>query len=80
LRAKLHPFAPKKEQIISLLEEAIEKYGHPESILTNNGALFSSVRRGTSTFSHWCQTEGIKHIRTRVFTPKHVEKLGRKIT
>jgi len=30
LGAKLHPFAPKKEQIISLLEEAIEKFmNHP---------------------------------------------------
>jgi len=57
-----------------LLEEAIEKYGHPESILTDNGALFSSVRRGTSTFSRWCQTEGIKHIKSLVL---HSETCGK---
>jgi len=77
LGAKLHPFAPKKEQIISLLEEAVEKYGHPESILTDNGALFYSVRGGTSTFSRWCQTEGIKHIRSRVFHPETYGKVER---
>jgi len=79
LGAKLHPFAPKKEQIISLLEEAIEKYGHPDSILTDNGALFSSVRGGTSTFSRWCQTEGIKHIKSRVSHPRNMWK-SRKTT
>ncbi|UJG44999.1 MAG: hypothetical protein K9W46_13480 [Candidatus Heimdallarchaeum endolithica] len=57
LGAKLHPFAQRKEQIISLLEDAIEKYGRPESILTDNGALFSSVRGETSTFSRLCQTK-----------------------
>jgi len=57
-----------------LLEEVIEKYGHPKSILTDNGALFSSVRGGISTFSRWCQTEGIKHIRARVF---HLETCGK---
>jgi len=77
LGAKLQPFALKKEQIISLLEEAIEKYGHPDSILTDNGALFSSVRGGTSTFSRWCQTEGIKHIKARVFHPETCGKVER---
>ncbi|MHA1353213.1 MAG: DDE-type integrase/transposase/recombinase, partial [Candidatus Heimdallarchaeaceae archaeon] len=74
LGAKFHPFAPRKEQIISLLEKAIKEYGYPESILTDNGALFSSVRGGTSTFSRWCQTERIKHIRARVF---HHETCGK---
>jgi len=64
-------------QIISLLEEAIEKYGHPDSILTDNGALFSSVRGITSTFSSWCQTEEIKHIRTIVFHSEICEKVER---
>ncbi|UJG44066.1 MAG: DDE-type integrase/transposase/recombinase [Candidatus Heimdallarchaeum endolithica] len=77
LGAKFHPFAPKKEQIINLLEEAIKEYGYPESILTDNGALFSSVRGGTSTFSRWCQTEGIKHIRARVFHPETCGKVER---
>jgi len=60
-----------------LLEEAIEEYGHPDSILTDNGALFSSVRGGTSTFSRWCQTEGIKHIKARVFHPETCGKVER---
>jgi len=77
LGAKLHPFAPRKDQIIKLIEEAIEKYGHPESILTDNGALFSSVRGGTSTFSRWCQVEGIKHIRSRVSHPETYGKVER---
>ncbi|MHA1204555.1 MAG: hypothetical protein ACTSSL_06380, partial [Candidatus Heimdallarchaeaceae archaeon] len=40
-------------------------------------ALFSSVRGGTSTFSRWCQTEGIKHIRARVFHPETWGKVER---
>jgi len=55
LGAKLHHFTTRKYQIINLLEEAIEKFGHPESILTDNGVLFFSVRGGTSSFSRWYQ-------------------------
>jgi len=51
LGTKIHSFAPRKEQIISLLEEEIEKYEHPESILTDDSSLFSSVRGGTHTSS-----------------------------
>jgi len=51
-----------------------KKYGHPQSILTDNGSLFSSVRGGTSTFSHLCQTESIKLIKFRVFEVEHGEK------
>jgi len=43
----------------------------------NNGALFSSAREGTSTFSRWCQTEGIKHIKSRVFHPETCGKVER---
>jgi len=41
LRAKLHPFAPRKDQIINLLEDAIEIYGPP--------SLFSPIT-GYSSF------------------------------
>jgi len=58
-----------------LLEEAIEKYGHPESILTDNSSLFSPVKGGTSTFSRWSQTEEIKHIKSRVFHPETCGKV-----
>ncbi|MHA1116224.1 MAG: DDE-type integrase/transposase/recombinase [Candidatus Heimdallarchaeaceae archaeon] len=74
LGAKLHPFSPKKEQIIILLENGIKKYGYPESILTDNGALFTAVRRGTITFSRWCQTEETKQTRSQVFHPETCRK------
>ncbi|MHA1204983.1 MAG: hypothetical protein ACTSSL_08610 [Candidatus Heimdallarchaeaceae archaeon] len=60
-----------------MLEEAVQKYGYPQEILTDNGALFSSVRGGTSTFTRWCQTQGIKHIKSRVFHPETCGKVER---
>ncbi|MHA1398970.1 MAG: hypothetical protein ACTSQE_01250, partial [Candidatus Heimdallarchaeaceae archaeon] len=74
--AKFYPFSPKKEQILDLLEEAVQKYGYPQEILTDNGALFSSVRGGTSTFT---RSVGVKpkvsNILNHEFsTLKHAEK------
>ncbi|MHA1400938.1 MAG: hypothetical protein ACTSQE_11380, partial [Candidatus Heimdallarchaeaceae archaeon] len=61
---------------LDLLEEAVQKYGYPQEILTDNGALFSSVRGGTSTFTRSVGVEPkVSNILNHEFsTLKHAEK------
>ena len=61
------------DNVLEVLKGAIEKYGFPEEILTDNGKQFYSWR-GKAKFEKTVVRMGIKHIRSR---PHHPQTLGK---
>jgi transposase InsO family protein len=62
--------------VIQLLESIMERYGCPREILTDNGAEHGLTSK-LSKFDKWCQSKGIKHIRSRVHKPTTTGKVER---
>jgi putative transposase len=65
------------ENTILAFENAINKYGIPEAILTDNGTQFTPARSEKGPFTKWCEEKGIKHILGRVHHPQTNGKIER---
>lgn len=58
-------------------QKAIDKYGKPDHILTDNGTQFTPSRGEKGPFTEWCEERGIKHILGRVHHPQTNGKIER---
>jgi transposase InsO family protein len=65
------------ENVIRLLDQAINEYSKPREILTDHGSKFWSVRRGESSFDTYCQQQRIKHILGGIGKPTTQGKIER---
>ena len=65
------------ENTIKAFQNAINKHGKPEAILTNNGVQFTPARSEQGPFTRWCEERGIKHILGRVHHPQTNGKIER---
>jgi putative transposase len=70
------------ENTLTILKEAITKYGRPEEILTDRGSQFYAnegerKEKGVSQFERYLADQGIKHILCRVNHPQTNGKLER---
>ncbi|MGI0063104.1 MAG: DDE-type integrase/transposase/recombinase [Nitrosopumilaceae archaeon] len=65
---------------VTVLEEAVKRYGRPASILSDNGAQFTTNERDSydgmpTSFEHYLIKHHIKHRRSRVHHPQTNGKL-----
>lgn len=58
-------------------QKAIDKYGKPSHILTDNGTQFTPSRSDKGPFTKWCESKDIKHILGRVHHPQTNGKIER---
>lgn len=65
------------ENTLLAFENAIQKYGTPEEILTDNGTQFTPARGEAGPFTRWCEERGIRHILGRVHHPQTNGKIER---
>lgn len=65
------------ENTILSLANAIERWGKPKAILTDNGTQFTPARSDKGPFSLWCEEREIKHILGRVHHPQTNGKIER---
>jgi putative transposase len=65
------------ENTLLAFKAAIQKYGTPEAILTDNGTQFTPARADKGPFTQWCEQRGIKHILGRVHHPQTNGKIER---
>jgi transposase InsO family protein len=65
------------ENVIWLLDKAINECSKPREILTDHGSQFWSVRRGESSFEAFCQQKKIKHILGGIGKPTTLGKIER---
>jgi len=65
------------ENTIKAFQKAIQKYGKPDHILTDNGAQFTPSRSESGPFTKWCEERKIKHILGRVHHPQTNGKIER---
>ncbi len=65
------------ENTVLAFRNAILKYGKPESILTDNGIVFTPARAEKGPFTLFCEEQGIKHILGRVHHPQTNGKIER---
>lgn len=65
------------ENTLLAFSNAIQKYGKPEAILTDNGVQFTPSKAESGPFTKWCKEQGIKHILGRVHHPQTNGKIER---
>jgi putative transposase len=70
------------ENTLTILKQAIAKYGYPDEILTDRGSQFYAnegerKEKGVSQFERYVAEQGIKHILCRVNHPQTNGKLER---
>lgn len=65
------------ENTIKAFQKAIQKYGKPDHILTDNGVQFTPARSEKGPFTKWCEEQNIKHILGRVHHPQTNGKIER---
>ena len=65
------------ENTLLAFSNAIQKYGTPEAILTDNGTQFTPARAEIGPFTRWCEERRIKHILGRVHHPQTNGKIER---
>ena len=65
------------ENTIKAFQNAINKQGKPEAILTDNGTQFTPARTEQDPFTRWCEERGIRHILGRVHHPQTNGKIER---
>lgn len=65
------------ENTLRAFKKAIDKYGVPEHILTDNGTQFTPACAQSGPFTQWCEERGIKHILGRVHHPQTNGKIER---
>jgi transposase InsO family protein len=62
------------EKAVDVLRKAIENFGTPEEVLTDNGRQFYTWR-GKSQFNKFVTKSGIQHIRSRPYHPQTLGKI-----
>jgi transposase InsO family protein/transposase-like protein len=62
------------DRVLDVLKGAIERYGMPNEILTDNGRQFYTWR-GKSEFQKYLIKSGIRHIRSRPYNPQTCGKV-----
>jgi putative transposase len=65
------------ENTLLAFNAAIQKYGKPGAILSDNGTQFTPARADKGPFTRWCEERGIKHILGRVHHPQTNGKIER---
>lgn len=65
------------ENTLLAFSNAIQKYGIPSAILTDNGTQFTPARKESGPFTQWCEKRKIKHILGRVHHPQTNGKIER---
>jgi len=65
------------ENTILAFNNAINKFGIPEAVLTDNGTQFTPARAEKGPFTLWCEAKGIKHILGRIHHPQTNGKIER---
>jgi putative transposase len=65
------------ENTILALSNAIERWGKPRIILSDNGTQFTPARSNKGPFTLWCEGKGIIHILGRVHHPQTNGKIER---
>src|SRR3989344_4872316 len=60
--------------VTHILDGLIQKHGKPREILTDNGGAYG-LNSKHSRFDRWCKRRGIKHIRTKVYSPQTAGKV-----
>ena len=65
------------ENTILALANAIERWGKPKMILTDNGTQFTPARSDKGPFTQWCEERHIKHILGRIHHPQTNGKIER---
>jgi putative transposase len=65
------------ENTILAFQIAMQKYGKPQAILSDNGVQFTPARAESGPFSRFCEENGIKHILGRVHHPQTNGKIER---
>ena len=65
------------ENVICLLDQAIQEYKKPMEILTDHGSQFYSVRHGESSFTQFCSERGITHTLGGIGKPTTLGKIER---
>jgi len=67
-----------QENVLSVLGTALKRYGHPQAIITDNGAQFTTRCDGCYTYlESYLALLDIKHLKTRVRHPQTIGKLER---
>ena len=62
--------------VIKVIDDAIEKYGKPKQILSDNGSAYG-LKSNHSKFDRKCRKRDIEHIRTTVHSPTTSGKVER---
>jgi putative transposase len=65
------------ENTILAFKNAINRFGKPEAILTDNGCQFTPARAEKGPFTKFCEENNIKHILGRVHHPQTNGKIER---
>jgi len=65
------------ENTLLAFSNAIQKYGKPEMILSDQGTQFTPARGILGPFTRWCEEQGIKHILGRIHHPQTNGKIER---
>jgi putative transposase len=65
------------ENTLAAFENAIQKCGVPQEIITDNGTQFTPARAQRGPFTQWCEDHNIKHILGRVHHPQTNGKIER---
>ena len=73
----LEPFPDTKDVVISTFHAAFERYGLPNSILTDNGAQFAGAHKGISRFERWLMDLDILPVHGRIRHPQTQGKIER---
>jgi transposase InsO family protein len=63
--------------VLDTMRAAVKRYGSPLQVLTDNGAVFVSLRGGVSAFHRWCIENRVQHIRARRNHPQTLGKVER---
>lgn len=63
--------------IVNQFEFLVQEFGRPREVITDHGAQYYSVRRGSSAFQNFCDDQGIEHILGGIGKPTTLGKIER---
>lgn len=65
------------DDVLEILDAAMETYGKPKTILSDHGTQWYAVRGGDSRFDKFCEERGIDHIMGQIRKPTTTGKVER---